>query len=83
MPVFDYELRLLSFSLLSTLILTGIGFNSFGQFAECCPLLGPLEVFPNYPSEEDSTFIITDVMTTNSSFHLGTEVVDSGDTIFV
>ena len=65
---------------LSVLILAGYNAQTYSQ---CCPYVGPIELYPSSPSISDSVYLNTGVTTPNSGSYLGYEVIVEGTTIRV
>ena len=65
---------------LSVLILAGYNARTYSQ---CCPYVGPIELYPSSPYVSDSVYLNTSVTTPNSGSYLGYEVIVEGTTIRV
>lgn len=65
---------------LSVLILAGYNVQTYSQ---CCPYVGPIELYPSSASISDSVYLNTSVTTPNSGSYLGYEIIVDGTTIRV
>ncbi len=65
------------------LILIFISLNWSKVYAQCCPYINSVFIYPSNPNPSDSIYVVSSVTTPNLGTFVGSETEDNGDTITI